>query len=83
MIFRKKGKPFLHEKFYYGNEELQNVDSFSYLGTVFSYTGNFEHNKEQIVGKALKALNMLLMNCHKYKLKPKTLCQLFLSLVVY
>ena len=62
MIFRRKGKTFLHEKLYYGNEELENVDSFSYLGTVFSYTGNFEHNNEQIVGKALKALNVFLMN---------------------
>ena len=57
------------------------VNDFNYLGTVFNYTGNFALNQEQLVGKALEVLNVLLINCNKYKLKPKLLCQLFDSFV--
>ena len=81
MIFRKKGKPLPHEQFYYNGIRLENIDHFNYLGTVFSYTGNFQHNQEQLIGKSLKALNVLLINCRKYNLKPKLLCELFDSFV--
>ena len=81
MVFRKKGKILPNECFTYNNIVLENVDHFNYLGTVFSYTGNFCNNQEQITGKALKALNVLLTNCSKYKMKPKILCQLFDSFV--
>ena len=47
----------------------------------FSYKGNVLKNNELIAGKSLKALNVLLINCHKYKLKRKILCQLFDSSV--
>ena len=53
------------------------VDKFNYLGTIFKYTGNFSSNTEYIVGKAFKALNVLVVNCKKLPLKPKILCQLF------
>ena len=53
------------------------VDEFNYLGTIFKYTGNFSSNTEYIVGKALKTLSVLLINCKKLPLKPKILCQLF------
>ena len=68
MIFRKKGKPLPHEQFYYNGIRLENIDHFNYLGKVFSYTGNFQHNQEQLIGKSLKALNVLLINCRKYNL---------------
>ena len=57
------------------------MDNFNYLGTIFNYTGSFVLNQEHLVGKALKALNLLLINCHKYRLKPKIICQLFDSFV--
>ena len=47
------------------------------LGTIFNYTGSFCLNIQQLVGKALKALNVLMINCRKYNMKPKILCQLF------
>ena len=81
MIFRKKSKPLLHEPFYYNGIRLENIDHFNYLGKVFSYTGNFQHNQEQLIGKSLKALNVLLINCRKHNLKPKLLCELFDSFV--
>jgi hypothetical protein len=61
--------------------KLHVVNDFNYLGTVFNYTGNFALNQEQLVGKALKALNVLLIKCNKYRLKTKLLCQLFDSFV--
>ena len=53
------------------------MNDFYYLGTVFNHTGNFSLNQEHLVGKALKALNVLFYNCKKFDLKPKILCQLF------
>jgi len=81
MVFRKRGKVLDNEQWTYGGNILENVDSFNYLGTVFNYTGSFNLNNEYIVGKALKALNVLLANCKKMPLKPKLLCQLFDSFV--
>ena len=51
--------------------------SFNYLGTVFKYNGNFALNNDFIIGKSLKALNVLLYNCKRYPMKPNVLCQLF------
>jgi hypothetical protein len=81
MVFRKRGGLLSSENFLYNDKRLEVVNDFNYLGTVFNYTGNFALNQEQLVGKALKALNVLLINCNKYKLKPKLLCQLFDSFV--
>ena len=53
------------------------VDGFNYLGTVFKYSSNFALNNDFIIGKALKALNVLLYNCKRYPMKPNVLCQLF------
>ena len=78
--FVEKEKHFCMKKIIMETRNSKMLTAFLYLGTVFSYTGDFEHNNEQIVGKVLKALNVLLMNC-KCKLKPKTLCQLFDSFV--
>ena len=81
MVFRKRGGLLPSEEFLYKGHMLDVVTDFNYLGTVFNYTGNFSLNQEQLVGKALKALNVLLIKCNKYKLKPKLLCQLFYSFV--
>jgi len=37
------------------------VDNFNYLGTVFSYNGSSKVNQDILVGKGLKALNVLLI----------------------
>ena len=81
MVFRKRGRIFENERFTYNDTLIEVVDDFNYLGTVFNYTGAFVHNHEHIVGKALKALNVLLINCKKVKIKPKLQCQLFDSFV--
>ena len=81
MVFRKRGKLKDNENWVYNNQNLETVDNFNYLGTVFNYTGNFSLNQEHVTGKALRALNVLLVNCRHLNLKPKVLCQLFDSFV--
>jgi hypothetical protein len=77
LVFRKRGGLKNNELFYHEGKHLDIVDSFNYLGTIFTYTGSFSLNQEHLIGKAHKALNVLLINCNIHKLKPKVLCQLF------
>ena len=81
MVFRKRDGLLNNETWTYNGNEIEVVDNFNYLGTVLKYTGSFDLNIEHLAGKSLKALNVLLCNCKKIPLKPKTLCQLFDSFV--
>jgi hypothetical protein len=81
MVFRKRGGLLPTEHWTYNDQPIEVVNEFNYLGTVFSYTGSYGVNIEHVVGKALKALNVLLCKCSSFDLKPKVLCQLFDSLV--
>ena len=81
LVFRKRGRLLRGEYWTYNNQEIEVVNKFNYLGTIFKYTGSFCSKTEYIVGKVLKALNVLLVNCKKLPLKSKTLCQLFDALV--
>ena len=47
----------------YNGNRLEVVNDFDYLGTVFNYTGNISLNQQQLVGKGLKSLNVLLIKC--------------------
>ena len=58
MVFRKRGRLLRGEHWTYNNQEIEVVDEFNYLGTIFQYTSNFSSNTEYIVGKALKTLNV-------------------------
>jgi hypothetical protein len=79
IVFRKRGGLLPPEESFYKGHRLNIVNDFNYLGTVFNY--NFALNQKQLVGKALKALNVLLLKCKKYRLKSKLLCELFGSFV--
>jgi len=81
MVFRKRGGLKENEKWTYNGNVIEVVDNFNYLGTVLNYTGSFKLNQEHLVGKALKALNTLLIKCHDFDIKPKIFCQLFDSFV--
>ena len=48
-------------KFTYNGNRVEVVNDFNYLETVFNYTGNFSLNQQQLVGKGLKALTVLLI----------------------
>jgi hypothetical protein len=45
-------------KWYYNWQQLETVDNFNFLGTIFNYTGNFSLNLEHLIGKGLKASNV-------------------------
>ena len=77
MVFRKRGPLKLDELWTYKGKVIKSVHNFSYLGTLFHYTGSFAQNREYLSSKALKALNVLLVNCSKFRLSAKILCQLF------
>ena len=53
---------------------MEVVDIFNYLGTFFKSNGNFALNNDFVIGKSLKALNVLLYNCKWYPMKPNVLC---------
>jgi len=73
MVFRNRGTLLRNERWLYNGVVIEVVDNFNYLGTVISFNGKFLANQEYIVGKSLKALNTLLANCSRIKLKPKIL----------
>ena len=62
VVFRKRGGLLNNESWTYKGVNLEVVNNFNYLGTVFNYTGTFVLNQETLVGKGLKALNCLLFN---------------------
>lgn len=81
MVFRKRGPLRVNERWIYNDIQLEVVDTFNYLGVVFDYNGNFSHNTQMLVGKALKAMNCLLTNTKDFDFTPKTMCSLFDSFV--
>ena len=46
VVFRKRGGLFNNEKWTYDGVQLDAVNNFNYLGTVFNYTGTFALNQE-------------------------------------
>ena len=77
MVFRKRGGLLPSETWTYNSHPIEVVNDFNYLGCVFYYAGHFGLNIEHLIGKSLKALNLLLFKCQQFDFKPKTLCQLF------
>ena len=71
-LMHRKQKLWVFEKevvylyFTYNGNMMEVVNDFNYLGTVFNYTGNFSLNQQQLVGKGLKALTVLLIKCRKH-----------------
>lgn len=82
VVFLKRGGLLPNERWTYNSQNIEVVNDFNYLGTVFNYTGKFLLNQEHIIGKALKAMNVLLCKCNDYDLSPRLLCQLFDVFVV-
>ena len=60
------------KKWTYNGYNIEIVNNFNYLGSVFNYTGSFNLNQEHLASKAVKALNMLLIDFKKFK--TQTLC---------
>lgn len=77
VVFRRRGGLKCNERWHFNNVPLEIVNDFNYLGVVFNYTGSFVLNNQYIVGKALKASNILLNNIKQYELSPSISLQLF------
>ena len=60
MVFRKQVRVERDINFYYDDQRLEIVDDFNYLGVVLNYTGSFTLNQQNLSGKGLKAMNVLL-----------------------
>ena len=73
----KRGALREDKRWSYKNEPIEIVDIFNYIGCVLKYTGNFAKNHEFIIGKSLKALNIVLHNLKQYPFSPKSCCELF------
>jgi hypothetical protein len=81
VVFRKRGGLRAGENWLYGQDNIEIVNDFNYLGVTLNYTGNFNLNTQTLYGKSLKALNNLVANLKKYETKPKIALQLFDSFI--
>ena len=82
MIFRKGGILPRDLKFYYNGIEIEIVNTFSYLGIVFSPGGSFSNTQITLTGQAQKAIFKL--NSYLYKftnISPRHTIELFDKLV--
>ena len=81
VVFRNKGNLKQDEEWFYDKMLSETVDNFNYLATVFNYTGSFSFNNQYVIGKALKAMNVLIKNIQQYYVTPSIELQLFNSFV--
>ena len=56
VVFKKGGRTDKNMKFVYGNNELEIVSYFKYLGLIFSQTGSFAKGIQEIISSARRAL---------------------------
>jgi len=77
MVFRKRGHVRPNETWTYNSGKLELVEYFNYLGVVFSSNGLFNLNQQMLIGKSLKAMNILFHKMKDFEFSPKTQCQLF------
>ena len=59
VVFRNGGVLGINEKWTYGGEEIEIVNSFNYLGMVLSSGGTYIKATNTLSGKALRAMNAL------------------------
>ena len=65
VVFRKGGNLGHADKWFYSGEEIEIVNTFAYLGVVFSSGGSFIPNAKTLSCKALKAMHQLLNLLHE------------------
>ena len=80
MCFTKHGQNTKHQ-FMFGEESLEHVKSYSYLGIELSQTGSFKLAQKGMTDKAMKALFKLKGLLHDSNLKPSVCLKLFDQLI--
>ena len=81
VVFRKGGNLGQNDKWFYGDSEIEIVNSFTYLGVVFSSGGSFVPNTKTLSGKALKSMHQLLQLLREVDTPINIAFNLFDSLV--
>ena len=82
VIFQRGGKHSAKEKWFWGDETIQVVNNYKYLGTYFSSTGNFQLHTAQAIKKSYLALNKINPLLHKTNIPTlKYRCKIFDSMV--
>ena len=80
MIFQRQAKK-IDYNFYIGNEMIDIVQSYTYLGTQISSTGNFTLSLEHLREKAVHALFSLRRHIDFSSLKPSLACKIFDTMI--
>ena len=80
IVFNKRKNP--RDTFRYGNNNLDTVNSFSYLGIEFSRTGTFHKSKKRTFDKAQKAIFVLMQIARNQKLPIGIVLELYQSMIL-
>ena len=80
MIFQRRAKKY-DCNFYIGNEKIDIVQSYTYVGTQISSTGNFTLSLEHLREKAVHALFSLRRHIDFSSLKPSLACKSFDTMI--
>ena len=80
MIFQRRAKRY-DCKFYIGNEKIDIVQSYTYLGDQISSTENFTLSLEHLREKAVHALFSLRRHIVFSSLKPSLACKIFDTMI--
>ena len=67
--------------FHIGNQIIDVVQEYTYLGTRMSSSGNFSVSREHLKEKALHALFSLIRHTNLSKLKPAIACKIFDTMI--
>ena len=81
VVFRKGGMLAQIDRWYYAGQEIEIVNSFNYLGVLFSCGGSFMQNAKFLSDKALKAMHALFQILKEVETPVNIMLNLFDSLV--
>ena len=62
LVFKKNGRNSVLDKWFYNGEEIETVNTFKYLGFVFSNTGKFSKGIDNVVLQGQRSLFNLYAN---------------------
>lgn len=82
IIVFARAAPKVPTVFRYGNDLIETVDTYKYLGVMFNNTGSFTSAQDHLGRQASKAAHTRKRSLYKQNLYTKTIMQLFDSLVV-
>ena len=81
MVFQKRAKKCSEQTFYIGNQAIDVVQDYTYLGTKISSSGNFKISFDHLKEKALHTLFSLRRYTNFSKLKPSLACKIFDTMI--